>query len=643
MRAITTFVIAAALVLGCARGHAYEPPQGLIILCYHDVPGTVDLDDYGVDRGSFVETVEYFRAHGYTFISLEDLLAANRSGEPLSPRSVMLTFDDGYETFYEFVYPLLGKYKIPSTLAVVTSWIDGPAPEYVRRPLMTWDQIREVSDSPYVEVISHSHDLHKGIVYNPQGNEAPAAASRLYDPQVSGYEEEGHYLKRIKEDLAKSKKILEAKTGKSVQAIAWPFGKYNALSQSEAQALGFEVSFTLIDKRADAVNLGEIERYMVFKNPTIKELLVNLNLLPWLPEQQRAMQVDLDQIYSEDPAVTERNLSLLLDRVKAMAVSTVYLQAFSDPAGDGNIREVYFPNRVLPVKADLFNRVVHQLKTRSLVEVYAWMPMLSLTLPDADQNERLAVRENKEQTTQLTTSWYRRLTPFSDETFGLLRDLYEDMAMNADVGGVIFQDDGYLNDFEDYNPAALAYYEKRTGEQLPESEQLTGPRREEWTRMKTDRLEELSRSLMAAVKKYRPEAKFARTYYAPALTDPDSEEWLAQNYAQGLQLYDYVVIMAYPRMEEVKNPRRWLKGLVRQAARHEQGIEKTVFKIQAYDWKAKRWIKDSALDSWLRTLVAEGARHTAYYPDDPFGDLPRAAVIRDMMSKEDFPFKREWK
>ena len=58
----------------------------------------------------------------------------------------------------------------------------------------------------------------------------------------------------------------------------------------------------------------------------------------------------------------------------------MFLQAYSDPTGDGLVRSVYFPNRWLPVRADLFNRAAWQLHNRANVMVYAWMPVLAYDL-----------------------------------------------------------------------------------------------------------------------------------------------------------------------------------------------------------------------------------------------------------------------
>ena len=90
------------------------------------------------------------------------------------------------------------------------------------------------------------------------------------------------------------------------------------------------------------------------------------------------MHVDLDYIYDKNPEQVERNLGHLLDRIREMGVNTVYLQAFSDPDANGSADMVYFPNRYLPMRADLFNRVAWQISTRTSVNrVYAWMPLMA--------------------------------------------------------------------------------------------------------------------------------------------------------------------------------------------------------------------------------------------------------------------------
>jgi biofilm PGA synthesis lipoprotein PgaB len=552
-----------------------------------------------------------------------------------------LTFDDAYASYYDFVFPVLKEYKVPSVLGVVSGWLDKKPPE-IKQKLMTWEQVQEVAKSDLVEIASHTHELHQGIIYNPQGNEDAAAVARFFDLKTRNYEEEEIYQKRVSADVLKSKQEIEEHTGKKVRAIVWPYGKYNAITEDIAKQAGIEVNLSLNDKRTAFQKSGVIERFLVYKNPDLSYLLRFLKIKPDEPEEQRIMQLDLDMIYDKDPEQVEKNLGAVLDRVKEMKVTAVYLQAFADPEGTGNVKAVYFPNKVLPVRMDLFNRVVHQLRTRSLVEVYAWMPMLSIILPDEEKTEALRVRKYDHGKIVNSDEPYKRLSPFSKEAWEELYALYSDMAKDASIDGVLFQDDGYLTDMEDFHPDAMKEYLKITGDQLKDPQDLTDKESRAWTERKTDQLIALTEYLKTGVRYYRPEARFARNVYPPALLDPNSESWLAQNYQKTLSSYDYTVVMVYPYLEKVRgNFGVWFKSLVDAAKTQPQGIDKTIFKIQAFDWHRKIWLKTGMLNSWLADLIGDGAHHVGYYPDDFVGDHPREDVIRMMMSTEDYPFKRE--
>ena len=296
------------------------------------------------------------------------------------------------------------------------------------------------------------------------------------------------------------------------------------------------------------------------------------------------------------------------------------------------------------MKQDLFSRVANQLRGRAEVEVYAWMPMLSLDLPEALASENLYVREYSKGETSITSSWYKRLSPFSLQVQELLAKLYEDLAISTHIDGIVFQDDGYLNEDEDFHPEAIEHYNKITGKsELIAPNKLSVDQTKAWTEAKIQKLNELATHLIDTVQRYRPEIQSARTLYAPVILDTSSEKKFGQSYQKSLELYDYVVIMAYPYLEEVQHPTQWFKELVMLAKRHPLGIQKTVFKIQTYDWSREKWVKSRKLNKWFKILISSGAKHIAYYPDDYHRNNPSAEIIRDMISVEDFPFKRDWK
>ena len=543
---------------------------------------------------------------------------------------MLLTFDDGYLTFQRNVLPILELFEVPALLAVCSGWMDSGAPENITAPLMTWVQVKDVAAHPLVTLASHSHDLHKGVVYNPQGNTSHAAASRRFLTAQKRYETEAEHRGRLAEDMKLTVKSFERGTGIKPRAYVWPYGMYNAIGVDEAKNAGFDLLFILNGRKASSARTEALTRLMITENPDPRDFIDELKRLAYYggkPDSYtRAVHVDLDLLYDEDPKITERNLDAFLNRMLDINPSTVYLQAFADPDGDGNVDAVYFPNRTLPVRADILNRIANQLMIREF-RVFVWMPVLSVELPEgkgATYVESLPATASRR---------YKRLSPFAPSSLQIMKGLYEDLSAHVRFSGVLFQDDATLSDHEDMSPAAMKALRGLVGGQSKlDPQALSAEQREEWSQLKTATITQFTKELAASVRKYKPEAVFARTIYAPVMTNPESETWFAQNYSSALQNYDHVVVMAYPEMEGVRRAGPWLKSLVDVAAEHPQGLEKTIFKLQSYDWNRNKWIPTRTLVSRIRKLVAAGAHHVAYYPDNMFADRPEKNVVRKEMS-----------
>ena len=112
----------------------------LRILDYHRVgrPDPVgcrsDPSLYNATVEAFAEQMEYL-VREYHIISISDLLEAIITGQPLPPRSVMVTFDDGYHDFLENAWPILRRFQIPVTLFVVTGYLSQNA------RMFWWDKL----------------------------------------------------------------------------------------------------------------------------------------------------------------------------------------------------------------------------------------------------------------------------------------------------------------------------------------------------------------------------------------------------------------------------------------------------------------------------------------------------------------------
>ncbi|WP_164931736.1 poly-beta-1,6-N-acetyl-D-glucosamine N-deacetylase PgaB [Dyella sp. M7H15-1] len=608
------------LMADLAQAAVPVPPKpAFIVLTYHDVRDDVGLlgdhDPDAINTDHLIAHFDWLKANGYHVVSLEQVGQASRGGPALPDHAVLLTFDDGLESFYTRVYPLLRAYDYPAVEALVGSWIDmSPGQkmayngaECTRDCFMTWDQIREIQTSGLVEFASHTWQLHMGIPGNPQNNQMPAVTTLRYDMATHRYESESAYIERLRADLRHSVEEIVKETGHRPRAIVWPYGSYNKIAVQIAAEEGLTESFSLDDKLPDLQIDNTIPRLLISGN-------INANRLGWLirhPQRSdpvRAVQVDLDYVYDPDPKQQERNLSILLDRIKRMQPNEVWLQAYADPKGDGVAEAVYFPNRHLPMRADLFSRVEWQLRTRAGVRVYAWMPVLAFRFPDAPNLPSLAGEPKP-------GGDHYRLAPWDPRVKRQIGDVYEDLAMHADAAGLLFSDDAYIRDTDQLGPWANMTSAQRTAALV------------DFIHVLTDR-----------VRRWRPSVKTVRNIYTRPIFDPAAEAWFAQSLPAFLADYDMTAIMAMPQLDQQGDTAHWYRDLVAHVNAIPGAMNHTLFELAARDWRSDQPISEAQMRNRIELLQTEGVRHLGYYPDDFIKNQPRLELIRPSISIADYPY-----
>ncbi len=154
---------------------------------------------------------------GYEFVSLTDYLKSSANGQSLS-----LTFDDGYDSFFKYAWPILSEKQIPATVFIPYGYIGKKADwDYLSglqsNRHLSREQIKELSDGG-VEIGSHG---------------------------FSHIDLAGLSDRMLRLELERSKKGLEDLTGKEVKYISYPFGRFNNYVESEAAGLGYERGFSL--------------------------------------------------------------------------------------------------------------------------------------------------------------------------------------------------------------------------------------------------------------------------------------------------------------------------------------------------------------------------------------------------------------
>ena len=514
------------------------------VLAYHSV---VDESAAENQKQYFPQTIsaqmliKHFnrlKENGYNVISWQQVIDAENGKGTLPDNAVLLSFDDGYETMYNVVFPLLKAYNYPAVFAPVTGWLDTPADQKIayadkmldRSVFATWSQVKEMEQSGLVEVASHTHNLHNGINANPSGGQLPSVIAPEY--KNGKYETEDAYKNRLKSDFTRSVQTLVNHIGKKPRVMVWPYGQFNDVAVQLARQAGMSHYFSLGEKIINKVGDKHIGRLLLNAETDLNTVKNYLDGIDESKQIQRVLHVDLDYVYDADKAQQAKNLDKLIDRIYRYGVTTVYLQAFSDPDGDGVADALYFPNKYLPVRDDIFGRIAWQLQTRAGVKVYAWMPVLAF---DLRKNVKEAEYVIDSRTGKPSTKAYLRLSPYNKQNVEIIKSIYNDLSFYAKFNGILFHDDAFLTDFE--------------GAEGDHAEGMVSPQ----AKQKTQDLIQLTHQLTDALKPYflrgSYSLKTARNLYASVITNPNAEEWLAQNLKTLTDNYDTTAIMAMPYME----------------------------------------------------------------------------------------------
>lgn len=218
-----------------------------VLMYHHFVEEGEEVGYTTISDVAFEEQITYLKSKGYNTITDQDIVDFYYYGKELPENPIHITMDDGYESNYKIAYPILKENGMKATIFVIVSRIDG---DYYP-PRLTWDQIKEMSDSGVISIQSHTYDLHhKEII-----DDAVEVSAMISDTS-------DEFLKRVKDDLILSKEILEEKLGNEVISISYPFGHYDENTLNMIEEVGFKVAYT-IEHGLNHINTDVLELFRI--------------------------------------------------------------------------------------------------------------------------------------------------------------------------------------------------------------------------------------------------------------------------------------------------------------------------------------------------------------------------------------------
>lgn len=241
----------------------YRLPQPVrepmpVLMYHHMVPEGQDCNAMTITPGKFRADLDIILAKGYTPVLPGELAA----GAPLPEKPILITFDDGYRSNYDLVYPILREYGVKACISIIVLMPDLPTDNFC-----TWEQLREMTDSGLVEVGSHSYRLHN--LGEDKGNYEKDGTNGV---ERRPGESDGDFQARVLDDIQKSHDRIAAELG-SVTCFAYPFGCTDPDAKALADAL-FPVSLMTVPQCADlAKGLHDLPRYAVHMETNLADLL----------------------------------------------------------------------------------------------------------------------------------------------------------------------------------------------------------------------------------------------------------------------------------------------------------------------------------------------------------------------------------
>ena len=147
--------VAAAAALCFTAGAVYLYARGVwqmpipadralpVLMYHHIVEDGEPCNDMTITVSRMEQDLRWLTEHGYHTVLPRELAG----GEPLPEKPLLITFDDGYRSNYELLFPLLQAYQMKAVVSIMVYMQDVSADNF-----LSWDMCREMADSGLEEI-----------------------------------------------------------------------------------------------------------------------------------------------------------------------------------------------------------------------------------------------------------------------------------------------------------------------------------------------------------------------------------------------------------------------------------------------------------------------------------------------------------
>lgn len=212
------------------------------VLMWHNL-AEESSGDMTISVDTFRAQIEALHEAGFKTVSLQQLYDYVHFGTELPEKPIVLTFDDGYFSNYEYAFPILQEYDMQATIFAIGVSVGKDTykdTDHAMTPHFGADEAREMVDSGLISVQSHTFDMHQWPPFE-DGNAQVRETLLPFDGEA-----DADYEAAVEADFAESRELLESITGQPVNALAFPEGAYVTLTQDALRSAGAGLTFTTV-------------------------------------------------------------------------------------------------------------------------------------------------------------------------------------------------------------------------------------------------------------------------------------------------------------------------------------------------------------------------------------------------------------
>ncbi len=208
------------------------------IVTEENIKSGIQKNGLDIWASEFREDLQWLKDNGYTPVTTDELGGFLEGHGMLPEKPIMLLLNDGKLGIYQNAYPLLKEYCMKAVLAIPGSQIENATADPQKREVSqerycNWDEIHEMHESLYIDIISQSYNMH---IIRHDGLRSGAV--------LMNGEDRAEFYTEAQSDFYRIYNAIQRSLGKKVYAMSYPGFYRDSVTDEVWRKCGYTMLFT---------------------------------------------------------------------------------------------------------------------------------------------------------------------------------------------------------------------------------------------------------------------------------------------------------------------------------------------------------------------------------------------------------------